>query len=68
MKETNYWEQFLSTGKLSDYLSYKGISDKEGARQEEETAEETAKKGVYPNAGTGQCYRYDIESGTFRGI
>lgn len=63
MKETNYWEQFLSTGKLSDYLSYKGVTG-----QEENMTDETVKKGVYPNAGTGQCYRNDIESGTFRGI
>lgn len=58
MKETNCWQQFLNTGKVSDYLSY---VDEKRTRQMEE-------KGAHPNAGTDQCYRNDIESGTFRGI
>ncbi len=58
MKELNYWQQFLNTGKVDDYLSY--LKQKE--------INEPAKKGEYPNAGTFQCYGNDIEGGTFRGI
>lgn len=57
MKEVNYWQQFLNTGKVEDYLSYKNQK-----RTEEES------RGEHPNAGTLQCYRDDIKSGTFRGI
>ena len=57
MKETNYWQQFLSTGKVEDYLSYKMC----------EEAEKEKDKGEHPNAGTFQCNRNHIESGTFRG-
>ena len=34
MKETDYWEQFLKTGKVEDYLSYSAGKQEEG-RQEE---------------------------------
>lgn len=58
MKEINYWQQFLNTGKVEDYLSYK--------MQGGETKREI--KGEYPHAGTFQCNRNNIENGTFRGI
>lgn len=58
MKETNYWQQFLNTGSIEAYLSYKN----------QERANEKQKKGEHSDAGTFQRYRDDIESGTFRGI
>lgn len=58
MKETNYWQQFMSTGKVEDYLSYKR-QDKQELRQVE---------GEYPHAGTFECNRNHIEGGTFRGV
>lgn len=58
MKEINYWQQFLNTGKVEDYLSYK----------HQEVAEQSVQKGDHPHAGTGQCYRNDFKSGAFRGI
>jgi len=58
MKETNYWQQFMSTGKVEDYLSYKR-QDKQDIRQVE---------GEHPHAGTFGCNRNHIEGGTFRGI
>lgn len=58
MKEINYWQQFLNTGKVDDYLSY--LAHKK--------AEDVKEKGEYPDAGTGACYRDHFESGTFRGI
>ncbi len=57
MKETNYWQQFLNTGSVESYLSYKA--------QEKADAEQ---KGEHSDAGTFQCNRNHIESGTFRGI
>lgn len=62
MKEENYWQQFLRTGKVDDYLSY--LKQK----QTVETAVMQAKEGEHSGAGTMQRYRDDIESGTFRGI
>lgn len=56
MKEINYWQQFLNTGSVEDYLSYK------------QNEAEEAKKGEHSDAGAFQRYRDDIESGTFRGI
>ncbi len=32
MKETNYWQQFLHTGKVEDYLKYRGT--KQGQTQQ----------------------------------
>lgn len=58
MKEINYWQQFLNTGKVDDYLSY--LSHKR--------TEEPKEEGVHPDAGTGACYRDHFEGGTFRGI
>ncbi|MBQ2936672.1 MAG: hypothetical protein IJ029_01430 [Lachnospiraceae bacterium] len=58
MKELNYWQQFMSTGKVEDYLSYK--------RQKEQ--EQGQVKGEHPYAGTFQCDRTHFEGGTFRGI
>lgn len=63
MKDLNYWEQFLNTGKIEDYLSYrKEISAVEAGTDRNED------KGAEPDAGTGQCYRDNIKSGTYRGI
>lgn len=62
MKEENYWQQFLRTGKVDDYLSY--LKQK----RTDETAVMSVKKGEHSGAGTMQSYRNDIEGGTFRGI
>ena len=58
MKEINYWQQFMSTGKVEDYLSYKKQDKKDNMTDE----------GEHPHAGTFQCNRNHIEGGTFRGI
>ena len=34
MKETDYWEQFLKTGKVEDYLSYSAGKQEEGRQDE----------------------------------
>jgi hypothetical protein len=58
MKEENYWQQFLDTGRVDDYLSY--VRHKQAGN--------AAEKGEHTGAGTMQRYRDDIENGTFRGI
>ena len=58
MKEKDYWEQFLKTGKVEDYLSYSA------RKQEEDRQGEGEEKG----AGFVQRYRSDTEGGTLRGI
>ena len=58
MKEENYWQQFLNTGRIEDYLFYK----------QQNKAEEKQKKEEHSDAGAVQRYRNHIESGTFRGI
>lgn len=34
MKEINYWQQFLNTGKVDDYLKYR-IQEKENSKEHE---------------------------------
>ena len=47
--EEAYWKQFITTGKIEDYLQYKGISGREEkARGQEEI------KGEKPDAGFGK--------------
>lgn len=58
MKEINYWQQFLRTGKVEDYLSY----------LKQKPFDEPVHKGEYSGAGAMQCYRTDTKNGTFRGI
>lgn len=60
MSNLNYWEQFLSTGKIKDYLAYR--EEKEDAGRPEEN------EGLRPYAGTGHCYRDDIEGRAGGGI
>lgn len=58
MRVINYWEQFLSTGKIDDYLAYR----------EERTPEPEENEGAGQGAGTGQCYRDDFKNRASRGI
>ncbi len=56
MKTFDYWEQFLSTGRIDDYLTYR---EKVTNKSEEDM-------GVNPDAGTSQCYRDDFKNRTNR--
>lgn len=64
MKVINYWEKFLSTGSINDYLNYRGKE----ATEYKEAAEGKDGKGAEQVEGTGQCYRDDFKSGTRRGV
>lgn len=67
MRAANYWEQFLSTGKINDYLAYRSTY-KEDAKALEPPGRADGDGGVSKGAGTGQCYRDRIEGRADRGI
>ncbi|MCX4339819.1 MAG: hypothetical protein OSJ72_09265 [Lachnospiraceae bacterium] len=50
MKEINYWEQFMATGKIEDFLAYKNVQ-----RQEEREAMRAAEEDS--DAGGHGAYR-----------
>lgn len=52
MEET-YWKQFMTTGKVEDYLQFKGVSNIEGEVQN--IKEAGSDKGERPDAGFGKC-------------
>ena len=51
MKDLDYWDRFLNTGRIEDYLAYR--SEKKDQPQQNE--------GEVFHAGTNQCYRDDIK-------
>lgn len=53
MKGSDYWEQFLNTGKIEDYLKFR--TEAEGTVRTEE------RTGEYPDAGTHEGYRDHIK-------
>jgi hypothetical protein len=57
MRTSNYWEQFLSTGRIKDYLAYR-----------EDEGEPEQSEGAGRGEGSDQCYRDDIKNGTCGGI
>lgn len=59
MKNVNYWDHFLSTGKIEDYLAYRKEASTDAGKQQEE--------GAGTHAGTGQSYRDGARSITCRG-
>lgn len=60
MKESNYWEQFLRSGKIEDYLFFK---------ENEMIPEDTrGRAGDRPYAGFCDRDGDNTESGAYRGI
>ena len=53
MRAENYWKQFLSTGKIDDYLAYRNTEEIQGRPDGDE--------GVTGSAGTSQIYRNDFK-------
>ncbi len=54
MKEINYWEQFMRTGKVSDFLAYKNATrDEKINRDRENESGEHFHAGVYRDYGNG---------------
>lgn len=60
MKSLNYWQQFVHTGKVDDYLAY--------VKQESDRCENNQKKdsGVRQNAGIYMCNRNNTEADAYR--
>ncbi len=64
MRAANYWEQFLNTGKIDDYLAYCSGYKEKDLRELEPLDGADGDKGASKGAGTGQCYRDHIKGGT----
>lgn len=57
MKESSYWDQFMQSGKIEDYLKFKN-----------ETNEEQSPKGDVVSAGFYNRDRDDHQGSAYRGI
>ncbi|WMC92396.1 hypothetical protein [Kineothrix sp. MB12-C1] len=74
MKERNYWQQFISTGRIEDYLSFKNAQENTSAFRQsgrERTGSEPDKSRVMgdnPYAGIRETNRNGFEDGAYRGI
>lgn len=53
MKEIDYWEQFVSTGSVKDFLAFKDMERRGVHRAEEKKAGEDSHAGIYRNNGDG---------------
>lgn len=54
MNETNYWEKFMATGKIDDFLVYRNAEDVRAQdRDSKETAGEHSHAGIYTDYGNG---------------
>lgn len=65
MKEQNYWNQFLSTGNIDDYLNFK---NKEFEEKNSECGKNIADVGDNPYAGICEIDRNGVKDGAYRGI
>ena len=60
MKEINYWDRFLMTGSISDFLSYKNaLKDVEMSETESFAGED--KSGEHSHAGIYRDYGNDFK-------
>ena len=62
MKALNYWQQFVHTGKVDDYLAYVEQEESGGERKQKEEA------GARHDAGVYMCDRNDTEADARWGI
>lgn len=62
MKGLNYWQQFLNTGSVEDYLKFRDIQEKKNI------AEESVVMGENPYAGVCKINRDRTEDSAYRGI
>lgn len=65
MKETNYWQQFMSTGSIDAYLNYRTECD--GKKKNSDKAFAAVRNlGVNSYAGVCSCYGNDFKDGACR--
>ena len=55
MKEINYWDRFLMTGSVYDFLSYKN-AQQDAENVKEESFDDKEKSGVHSHAGIYRDY------------
>ncbi len=55
MNEINYWEKFMETGKIDDFLAYRNAAEdtRAMARRETEGLGEHSHAGLYRDYGDG---------------
>lgn len=57
MNEINYWERFMSTGKIDDFLAYKNAEEDADERsygcERKEESGEHSHAGIYTDYGNG---------------
>lgn len=61
MSAENYWEQFLSTGKIDDYLAYRNTDVTKMKALCQSKGRPDGDEGAGEGAGTGQFYRDDFK-------
>lgn len=71
MKETNYWQQFMSTGSVKDYLNYRmenGQTANAGSDTDSVVSMSSTAKGLGVNSYAGVCSsnRNDFKDGACR--
>ncbi len=62
MKESNYWQQFINTGRVEDYLKFRETADTGGRDGEYAAVGENPYAGIHKIDGNG------FEDGAYRGI
>lgn len=65
MKETNYWQQFMSTGSIDAYLNYRTACD---GKEENSDRVSASVRNLGENSYAGVCNRYrdDFKDGACR--
>lgn len=56
MKETNYWEQFCTSGKIEDYLQYRAC-EKPAHKEQYKNAERYRQTYAGSHTGDGDCVK-----------
>lgn len=66
MKELNYWQQFLNTGRIDDYLKFR--ENQENPAGMENVTGEHIIMGDNPYAGICKVNRNSVEDSAYRGL
>lgn len=66
MKETNYWKQFVNTGSVDAYLSYRTACKKSEERLQTACMGSRQDAGVGAYAGISERNRHDSKNGAYR--
>lgn len=55
MNEINYWEKFMATGKIDDFLAYRNAAEdtRQGRCENKEESGEHSHAGIHTDYGNG---------------